>query len=87
MSKGTEHNLDHCLKCSTCHTQCPVVANYLAFPGPKQLGPELERLRLARGDKEPFEIDEALNYCTNCKRCDMACPHGVKPSYYNKEQS
>ena len=83
MSKGDERNLDHCLKCSTCHTQCPVVAYYLAFPGPKQLGPELERLRLARGGKAPFEIDEALNYCTNCKRCDIACPHGVKPSYYN----
>jgi len=83
MNKGNERNLDHCLKCSTCHTQCPVVMNHLAFPGPKQLGPELERMRLARGNKEPMEIDEALNYCTNCKRCDIACPHGVKPSYYN----
>ncbi|MGI6227303.1 MAG: anaerobic glycerol-3-phosphate dehydrogenase subunit C [Peptococcales bacterium] len=83
MSKGNEPNLDHCLKCSTCHTQCPVVMNHLAFPGPKQLGPELERLRLARGNQEPLEIDEALSYCTNCKRCDIACPHGVKPSYYN----
>lgn len=78
-----QRNLDHCLKCSTCHTQCPVVANYPAFPGPKQLGPELERLRLSRKPKEAFEIDEKLAYCTNCKRCDLACPHGVKPSYYN----
>lgn len=83
MSNENERSLDHCLKCSTCHTQCPVLANHLAFPGPKQMGPELERLRLARGNKEPLEIDEALNYCTNCKRCDIACPHGVKPSYYN----
>lgn len=83
MSKINERNLDHCLKCSTCHTQCPVLANYADFPGPKQLGPELERMRLARGEKEPLEIDESLAYCTNCKRCDIACPHGVKPSYYN----
>lgn len=83
MSKENERNLDYCLKCSTCHTQCPVVMNHLAFPGPKQLGPELERLRLARGGKEPLAIDEALSYCTNCKRCDIACPHGVKPSSYN----
>ncbi|MFZ5943989.1 MAG: anaerobic glycerol-3-phosphate dehydrogenase subunit C [Bacillota bacterium] len=76
-------NLDHCLKCSTCHTQCPVVANRPAFPGPKQLGPELERLRLAKGENEPLEVDKSLAYCTNCKRCDIACPHGVKPSYYN----
>ncbi len=78
-----KHNLDHCLKCSICHTQCPVVMNYPAFPGPKQLGPELERLRLARGEGEVMEIDNILSYCTNCKRCDAACPHGVKPSYYN----
>ncbi|MDK2822369.1 MAG: glycerol-3-phosphate dehydrogenase subunit [Clostridia bacterium] len=83
MSNGNERNLDHCLKCSTCHTQCPVVANYPDFPGPKQLGPELERLRLAKGQEKPLEIDESLALCTNCKRCDIACPHGVKPSYYN----
>ncbi|NLT94315.1 MAG: anaerobic glycerol-3-phosphate dehydrogenase subunit C [Clostridia bacterium] len=83
MSNEKERNLDYCLKCSTCHTQCPVVKSHLPFPGPKQMGPELERLRLARGNKETLEIDEALNYCTNCKRCDLACPHGVKPSFYN----
>lgn len=83
MSKAHEGNLDHCLKCSTCHTQCPVVANYLKYPGPKYLGPELERLRLARGEREPLKIDDSLAYCTNCKRCDIACPHGVKPSFYN----
>ncbi|HPZ09827.1 MAG TPA: anaerobic glycerol-3-phosphate dehydrogenase subunit C [Candidatus Eremiobacteraeota bacterium] len=83
MDKGFNHNLDHCLKCSICHTQCPVISFYLSFPGPKQLGPELERLRLARGEKEFSEIDNVLSYCMNCKRCDIACPHGVKPSYYN----
>jgi len=83
MSKRHERNLDHCLKCTICHTQCPVVANFPEFPGPKQLGPELERLRLARGEDEVLEIDNILAYCMNCKRCDMACPHGVKPAYYN----
>jgi glycerol-3-phosphate dehydrogenase subunit C len=83
MSNEHNHRLDHCLKCSICHTQCPVLANYLSFPGPKQLGPETERLRLARGEHEILEIDNVLSYCTNCKRCDMACPHGVTPSFYN----
>lgn len=55
----------------------------MKYPGPKYLGPELERLRLARGEKEPLTIDASLAYCTNCKRCDVACPHGVKPSFYN----
>lgn len=83
MDKDYQGNLDHCLKCSTCHTQCPVVANYITFPGPKQLGPELERLRLSKGGEEPLEIDASISYCTNCKRCDISCPHGVKPSFYN----
>jgi glycerol-3-phosphate dehydrogenase subunit C len=82
MYKINEGNLDHCLKCSICHTQCPVVFNCLEYPGPKYLGPELERIRLARGDKEPQKVDDSTTYCTNCKRCDIACPHGVKPSFY-----
>lgn len=57
----------------------------MKYPGPKYLGPELERLRLARGEREPLSIDASLAYCTNCKRCDMACPHGVKPSFYNQK--
>jgi glycerol-3-phosphate dehydrogenase subunit C len=44
------------------------------YPGPKQAGPDGERLRL----KDPALFDEALKYCTNCKRCEVACPSGVK---------
>lgn len=85
MSKKHNRNLDHCLKCTICHTQCPVVASFPDFPGPKQLGPELERLRLARGKDELLEVDNVLTYCMSCKRCDMACPHGVNPAYYNRK--
>jgi glycerol-3-phosphate dehydrogenase subunit C len=81
--KQYEKRLDYCLKCSTCHTQCPVLENFLDFPGPKHLGPELERLRMAQGHKIQLTIDGKLAYCTNCKRCDLACPHGVKPSVFN----
>ena len=45
-----------------------------ALPGPKQAGPDGERLRL----KDPALYDEALKYCTNCKRCEVACPSDVK---------
>lgn len=82
MSKDIARSLENCLKCSICHTKCPVVAHKFSFPGPKQLGPELERLRLS-GKKEVVDIDYNLSLCTNCKRCDLACPHDVKPSYYN----
>lgn len=33
-----------------------------------------ERLRLKRGEY----FDEALKYCLNCKRCEVACPSNVK---------
>ncbi|MBD4919333.1 anaerobic glycerol-3-phosphate dehydrogenase subunit C, partial [Xanthomonas citri pv. citri] len=36
--------------------------------------PDGERLRL----KSPDFYDEALKYCTNCKRCEIACPSDVK---------
>ncbi|MEW6623769.1 MAG: anaerobic glycerol-3-phosphate dehydrogenase subunit C [Bacillota bacterium] len=83
MSTAMDRNLDYCLKCNICSTQCPVSNNKLDFPGPKHLGPELERLRLAWREQEPIEIEASLGYCTNCKRCDIVCPHGVRPSYYN----
>lgn len=41
---------------------------------PKQAGPDGERLRLKDGKL----YDEALKYCINCKRCEVACPSDVK---------
>lgn len=40
----------------------------------KQAGPDGERLRL----KDGALYDEALKYCINCKRCEVACPSDVK---------
>lgn len=37
------------------------------YPGPKQAGPDGERLRL----KDGALYDEALKYCINCKRCEV----------------
>ena len=44
------------------------------YPGPKQAGPDGERYRL----KKPLFYDEALKYCLNCKRCEVACPSNVR---------
>ena len=44
------------------------------YPGPKRSGPDGERYRL----KDPAFFDNALKYCLNCKRCEVACPSGVK---------
>lgn len=68
--------LDNCLKCSDCNTVCPVMTAYSAYPGPKHLGPELERLR-----REGLSCDsDWLEYCLGCDRCSLACPNQVPVS-------
>ena len=41
-------SLDHCVKCTICETHCPVAAATPLFPGPKFVGPQAERYRVAR---------------------------------------
>ena len=68
------NNFEQCIKCTVCTAYCPVVAVNPSYPGPKQAGPDGERLRL----KNKWFFDENLKYCMNCKRCEVACPSGVK---------
>ncbi|PML80453.1 anaerobic glycerol-3-phosphate dehydrogenase subunit GlpC [Enterovibrio norvegicus] len=66
-------NFEQCLKCTVCTVYCPVAKANPLYPGPKQCGPDGERLRL----KDATYYDDALKLCTNCKRCETACPSGV----------
>lgn len=66
-------HFDQCIKCTVCTTHCPVSAITPLFAGPKQAGPDGERLRL----KSPAFYDQTLNLCTHCKRCETACPSDV----------
>lgn len=70
----SDNNFESCIKCTICTVYCPVTAVNPDYPGPKQAGPDGERYRL----KKPFFYDEALKYCLNCKRCEVACPNNVK---------
>ncbi|WJY15378.1 anaerobic glycerol-3-phosphate dehydrogenase subunit GlpC [Pectobacteriaceae bacterium CE90] len=70
----TDNSFENCIKCTVCTTYCPVSRVNPLYPGPKQAGPDGERLRR----KDPALYDEALKYCTNCKRCEVACPSEVK---------
>lgn len=74
MSLQHDNSFESCTKCTVCTTYCPVARVNLNYPGPKQAGPDGERLRL----KDASLYDEALKYCTNCKRCEIACPSDVK---------
>ena len=70
----SRHNFEECMKCTICTVYCPVLQVNPLYPGPKQAGPDGERLRL----KHPYFFNYALKYCLNCKRCEVACPSGVK---------
>ena len=67
-------SFENCIKCTVCTTACPVSRVNPGYPGPKQAGPDGERLRL----KDGALYDEALKYCINCKRCEVACPSNVR---------
>lgn len=70
----SKSNFEQCIKCTVCTVYCPVLQVNLKFPGPKHGGPDQERFRL----KMPDYYDEALKYCLNCKRCEVACPSNVR---------
>lgn len=70
----SDNNFEQCIKCTICTVYCPVAAVNPNYPGPKQAGPDWERLRL----KKFNFYDESLKYCINCKRCEVACPSNVK---------
>ena len=65
---------DSCYKCSTCDTNCPVAEVDDDFPGPKFQGPEQWRLKQNEDD---YGVDDSVMDCSNCMRCDNACPSGV----------
>ena len=69
-------NFEHCIRCTICVENCPVMRVNPDFPGPKQAGPDAQRFRL---DREKTE-DEWVLLCSQCKRCEMACPCGVEPA-------
>lgn len=71
-------NPDQCTACTMCVAQCPVTAATRKFRGPKLTGPALDRMR-----KFVQDDDAMLDYCSNCKNCDLTCPSGVPISTLN----
>lgn len=67
---------EHCMRCTICVENCPVYKVEPRFPGPKQSGPDAQRFRLD-GEKS---VDQWVAYCSQCRRCEVACPYGVEPA-------
>ena len=76
--KKHQYNPDSCIACTSCVAYCPVSAATRKFAGPKMLGPALERFRGGETN-----TDFSLDYCANCKNCDISCPSGVPISTLN----
>jgi glycerol-3-phosphate dehydrogenase subunit C len=73
-------SLDHCVKCTICETFCPVSNVTPLFPGPKYVGPQLERFRTDDGSP-----DASLDFCSGCGICTTVCPHDVKIAEINSQ--
>ena len=65
---------EHCVRCTICMENCPVYKVEPRFPGPKQSGPDAQRFRLD-GERS---VDQWVKYCSQCRRCQVACPYGVE---------
>lgn len=75
---NTQHNPDNCTACTICVAHCPVATATMKFRGPKLTGPAYERFRLLG-----FGDEASLEYCSNCKNCDISCPSGVPVATFN----
>ncbi len=81
---------DECLKCNVCNTVCPVARVTDLFPGPKYVGPQAQRFRVAtllppQGPSTPIVAspDATVDYCSGCGMCTTACPADVKIAEMN----
>ena len=76
--KRAVYSGDHCLSCTSCMANCPVMAAALEYRGPKLVAPAHGRMHFSQDDYE-----DSLDFCSNCKSCDRACPSGVSVSTLN----
>ncbi len=75
----TQLTSDQCIKCNICTINCPVAAVTDLFPGPKTVGPQMQRLRHPALESP----DKSLDYCSGCGVCSLVCPHGVQIAEMN----
>jgi glycerol-3-phosphate dehydrogenase subunit C len=80
VTKSVRDTLDHCVKCTICETACPFSQATVLFPGPKFVGPQAERFRVAG-----VSPDASVDYCSGCGICTQVCPQDVKIAEMNSQ--
>ena len=63
---------DNCTKCGICQTHCPVAAATPLFPGPKTVGPQVQRFRSIG-----HMAEQTAMLCSGCGICTSVCPNDV----------
>ena len=80
---------EDCLKCNVCNTVCPVARVTDLFPGPKYVGPQAQRFRLATLLPQGTAVarvatpDVTVDWCSGCGLCTTACPADVQIAEMN----
>ena len=80
---------EDCLKCNVCNTVCPVARVTDLFPGPKYVGPQAQRFRLATLLPQGTAVarvpapDVTVDWCSGCGICTTACPADVQIAEIN----
>jgi glycerol-3-phosphate dehydrogenase subunit C len=80
VTESVRDTLDHCIKCTICETACPFAQATVLFPGPKYVGPQAERFRVAG-----LSPDASVDYCSGCGICTQVCPQDVKIAEINSQ--
>ena len=70
---------DNCLACTSCIANCPVTEAERKYKGPKFVGPAHNRMHFSDAN----DVENTLDFCSNCKNCDITCPSGVSVSTLN----
>ena len=66
-------SLDHCVKCTICETQCPVVERLATVPGAEVRRPAGRALT---GSADDPSVDLSVDYCSGCGICSHGVPAG-----------
>lgn len=79
LEERARDSADNCVACTSCIAACPITRVNNEYKGPKLVGPAHNRMHFS----DASDYEDTLKLCSNCKNCDINCPHGVSVSTLN----